>query len=159
MASMNPPASAPTVRLDDVELDRNGMEVLGRDECLRALAAQPLGRVGLCMRALPVVLPVNFTVATPSWALEPLVVMRCSAGAKVAAAMEGSVIALEVDGYDPLRHSGWSVLVQGLSRVIDDPAELEWAASLPLRPWAVPSADRYVALDTDIVRGRRFGDF
>ena len=43
-----------------MRLDRNGLEVLERDECLRLLNTQTLGRIGVTVDALPVVLPVNF---------------------------------------------------------------------------------------------------
>ena len=45
-------------RVDDFEpppgtLDRNGLEVLGRDECLALVGTVGVGRIGLSMRALP----------------------------------------------------------------------------------------------------------
>ena len=40
--------------------DRNGLEILGRDECQQLLASQFLGRIGVTVNALPVVLPVNY---------------------------------------------------------------------------------------------------
>ena len=43
-----------------IVIDRNGLEVLDRDECLRLLGTATLGRVGITFGALPVVLPVNF---------------------------------------------------------------------------------------------------
>jgi uncharacterized protein len=43
-----------------MEVDRNGLEVLGRDACLRLLASATLGRVGVSSGALPSVVPVNF---------------------------------------------------------------------------------------------------
>jgi nitroimidazol reductase NimA-like FMN-containing flavoprotein (pyridoxamine 5'-phosphate oxidase superfamily) len=43
-----------------MEIDRNGLEVLDRDECLRLLATATLGRIGLTSQSLPTVLPVNF---------------------------------------------------------------------------------------------------
>src|SRR4029079_8705247 len=111
----------------------------------------------LCMDALPVVLPVNFVLAVPPWDDEPVIVVRSTTGTKHAAALARSVVALEIDGYDPLAHSGWSVLVQGLTRVFSEPSDVEWAQSLPLEPWAVRDADTFIGLDTDVVRGRRFG--
>lgn len=43
-----------------MEIDRNGFEVLDRDQCMALLATATLGRVGLSAGALPTVLPVNF---------------------------------------------------------------------------------------------------
>lgn len=139
-----------------VELDRNGLEVLEREECLELLATVPIGRMGLCMRALPVVLPVNFLLAHPPTSDEPIVVVRSAEGTKLSAALDRAVIAFEVDGYDVVSHSGWSVLVQGISRVLHGEEE-EWAASLPLQPWAIRGRPVFIGLDTDLVGGRRFG--
>ena len=41
-----------------VPVDRIGLEVLDRQTCLELLATAPIGRVGLSIEALPVVLPV-----------------------------------------------------------------------------------------------------
>ena len=43
-----------------MELDPNGLEILDRDECLRLLRSQVLGRIGVTVDAHPVVLPVNY---------------------------------------------------------------------------------------------------
>jgi nitroimidazol reductase NimA-like FMN-containing flavoprotein (pyridoxamine 5'-phosphate oxidase superfamily) len=141
----------------DLEYDDNGLEVLDRERCLRLLASVPVGRLGLCVRALPVILPVNFTTSVPPWDDEPIVLLRSREGTKLTAALAGSVVAFEVDGYDAIAHTGWSVLVQGTARVLRAPDELVWAAEQPLEPWAISSADSFIALDTDVVRGRGFG--
>jgi hypothetical protein len=41
-------------------LDRNGLEILPRAECLRLLATRPVGRVGVSRHALPAILPVTY---------------------------------------------------------------------------------------------------
>ncbi len=132
-----------------MELDHAGLEILSRDECLALLASVPIGRIGLSLSALPVVLPVNFAVH------DETIIIRTSVGSKFAAAISNAVVALEADHYDSLGHNGWSVLVQGSSRVVSDPGELERLRRLPLRPWANPDTDRYIAISTDVVSGRR----
>jgi len=140
----------------DAELDRNGLEMIERDDCLALLGSVPVGRVGLCVHALPLILPVNFVVAQPPGGGEPIVVVRSAEGSKLAAAFDRAVLAFEVDGYDAFTHSGWSVLVQGVARVLVG-ADRDWAGSLPLLPWAIEGASMFIGLDTDVVRGRRFG--
>lgn len=129
--------------------DANGMEILGRGECLDLLRTQPVARLGLSIHALPVIVPVNFAV------LEEEIVICTAAGSKLAAACHRAVVALEVDDYDAMNHTGWSVLVQGGSRVIDDATEVHGARDLALRPWANESADRWIAVSTDLISGRR----
>jgi nitroimidazol reductase NimA-like FMN-containing flavoprotein (pyridoxamine 5'-phosphate oxidase superfamily) len=140
-----------------MEIDHNGLEVLTREESLYLLGTVPVARIGLTMGALPVILPVNFAVADGE------IHLRTAEGTKLDAALANAVVAVEVDDFDPLSHSGWSVLVRGVARVLTLPGELARAKGLALRPWAGEAPDRYVAIATDLVSGRRihspyFGD-
>lgn len=132
-----------------MELDRNGLVVLSHGQCLRLLRRARIGRVVVSMGALPAAFPVNFAV------LDDDVVFRSSPGTKLAAGLEGAVVGFEVDRIDPFTESGWSVLVQGIASVIDDPAELERARRLPLRPWAPGYHRHYVRIRSELVSGRR----
>ena len=125
------------------------MEILGREECFDLLRTQPVARLGLSVHALPVIVPVNFAVH------DDQIVICTAVGSKLAAACDQAVVALEVDDYDPMNHSGWSVLVQGGSRVIDDADEVHGARGLALLPWANEAADRWIAVSTDLISGRR----
>lgn len=129
--------------------DRNGLEVLGRSECLRLLAGSSLGRLGLSMGALPIVLPVNYALTDLG------IVIRTGDGAKLDAALRNSVVAFEVDDIDLVYHTGWSVVVTGVARDLTDPAELERVAHLPIAHWSPGVADHFVAIPTDVVTGRR----
>lgn len=144
------------IDLATTELDRNGLEVLSSDECFALLVESPVGRLGLCDATLPVILPVNFVLATPPGRADPVIVIRTVEGSKLDAAVDGRPLALEIDGYDAFTHSGWSVLVQGMGRELRG-MEHDWAEALPLHSWAIESADHLIAVDTDVVRGRRFG--
>lgn len=132
-----------------MELDRNGLEVLSREQALALLASVPVARVGLSMNALPAVLPVNFVLDGDE------IIIRTAEGSKLDAALGHAVVALEADEFDPIGHVGWSVLVRGTSRVLAMPGEIEHARSLSLRPWANEDSDRFVAISTDLVSGRR----
>ena len=101
-----------------MEVDRNGLEVLDREECLRLLATATLGRLGLTSGALPTVLPVNFRLDSER------VLVRTGRGSKLDAATQNTVVAFEVDDFDPLFQSGWSVVIVGMAREVTDPAEL-----------------------------------
>ena len=46
-----------------VEVDRSGLEILDREECLRLLATATLGRVGITNGALPAIVPINFRLS------------------------------------------------------------------------------------------------
>lgn len=137
--------------MNDVDIDRNGLEVLGREECLRLLGTAAIGRLGLSSGALPVVLPVNFLLDGER------VLVRTSPGTKLDRALAGAVVAFEVDDVDRIDHSGWSVLVTGVATVVDDPVDLARIARLPLAHWAGGTAERVVAVSVEIVTGRRLG--
>lgn len=131
-----------------MELDRNGLEVLDRAECLRLVAASTLGRLALSSGALPLILPVNFLLDRDR------IIVRTSPGSKLDAAVANAVVAFEVDDIDALSHSGWSVSITGLAREVTDPADVAHIAALPLAHWS--HADGHViAISTDLVSGRR----
>lgn len=134
-----------------MEIDRNGLEVLGRDECLRLIGSATLGRLAITSRALPLVLPVNFRLVGER------VVFRTGLGTKLDAATSGNVVAFEVDDMDPLWHTGWSVLVTGVAHEVTDHAERAELEALGIPRWAPAAADRIVAVDTDVITGRRIG--
>ncbi|HZA00349.1 MAG TPA: pyridoxamine 5'-phosphate oxidase family protein [Acidimicrobiales bacterium] len=132
-----------------MEVDRNGLEVLGRHECLRLLGTATLGRIGVTSSALPTVLPVNFC-------FDGRQILICTGeGTKLAAATNNAVVAFEVDEIDGYAHTGWSVVVQGVARELTDPDELAAARRQPLARWAPGPDHRIVAISTEIVSGRR----
>jgi uncharacterized protein len=131
-----------------VTLDDNGLEILGREECLRLLGSVPVGRIGLSSGALPVVLPVNFVLD------DDRIVIRTNPGTKLDNALRDAVVAFEVDRWDGFSHRGWSVMVTGQARELTG-VELDRARALPLRPWRAAPGDHYVAITTEMVSGRR----
>jgi len=132
-----------------VEVDRNGLEVLDREECLRLLERATLGRVGVTTAALPSVLPVNFRLAGDR------IVFRTGTGTKLAAATRNAVVAFEVDDIDPVNHTGWSVVVTGVARPVVDPDDLARLNGLGIARWAAGDDGHVVEVSLEIVSGRR----
>lgn len=132
-----------------VEVDRNGLEIVGREECLRLLATATLGRVGITFGALPVILPINFRLVGDR------IVFRTGIGTKLDAATCNAVVAFEVDDIEPFSHTGWSVVVTGLAREITDPTELVELATANIPRWAPSDGERIVEVSTQMVSGRR----
>jgi nitroimidazol reductase NimA-like FMN-containing flavoprotein (pyridoxamine 5'-phosphate oxidase superfamily) len=131
-----------------MSVDRNGLVVLSRDECLALLRGSHLGRVAVSIDALPVILPVQYAV------LGDDIVFRTGVGTKLDAALRGAVVAFEIDSVDPLYHRGWSVLVTGHSTEVIDPEELVRCELLPLQPWLPGSTDRFVKIEAAVISGR-----
>lgn len=132
------------------QLDRGGLEVLSFEECTRLLAAQPVGRVAFMDAGEATVLPVNYAWHGGS------VVFRTGRGTKLAAALMGQPLSFEIDDWETVEHSGWSVLVKGIGEEVTDAATIEELAALPVRPWAHPELrTSWVRILATEVTGRR----
>jgi uncharacterized protein len=133
-----------------VEIDRNGLEVLSREDCLRLLGTAVLGRVAVTSGALPTILPVNFDFDGRE------ILIRTGRGTQLDAATRDAVVAFEVDEIEPAWRAGWSVVVTGFARELPDPELVAPAAEHPsLGRWASAADDRIVAISPDVVSGRR----
>ena len=134
--------------MQPVTLDKNGLQVLGRDECLSLLATVSVCRVGVTIGALPAILPVNFVVH------DDLLFIRAVKGRNLHAALCNTVVAVEADKLDEEGRSGWSVLVRGRSYEVTNPDHIAAAERLGLRSW-VGDLDRLIAVHAHSVSGRR----
>ena len=54
-----------------------------------------------------------------------------------------------------MSHTGWSVSVTGLARVVDDPAERAALEKAPIARWAPSKGERIIGISTELVSGRR----
>ena len=133
-----------------MDVDAQGLEVLSRPECLRLMRRRTIGRVVLSVDSLPAAFPVNYAF------LDNDLVFRSAPGTKLSAALEGAVVAFQVDRIDPVLQSGWSVLVQGPAEVIGDPDDQARAGRLGLRPTAPGERPFFVRVRSEVVSGRRF---
>lgn len=133
-----------------MEVDRNGLMVLPRGQCLRLLRRTRVGRVVVNVAGVPAAFPVNFAL------LDDDIVFRTAPGAKLLAALEGSVVGFQVDRIDPVFESGWSVLIQGPSAVLTEEDDLARARRLHLRTWAPGQRPHFVRIRSEAVSGRRF---
>ncbi|MGW3355477.1 pyridoxamine 5'-phosphate oxidase family protein [Streptomyces bungoensis] len=127
----------------------DGFHVLDRQECLRRMAKVQVGRVVYTRRALPAVLPVNFSLDTDS-----SVLLRTSARSDLVRAIDGVVVAFEADDFDPSTRSGWSVVVTGRANLVTDPAEHERLARTGPRSWVVPTEGVFLRIEAELVTGR-----
>lgn len=123
------------------------LEEISREECFRLLASQFIGRVAVAeFGAAPLVVPVNFLLDGEA------VVFRTDYGSKFRlAVLSEHPVSFEVDGIDPGRPSGWSVLLQGAATEI---GESEWERH-SLSAWAPGSKRLWVRIVADVVSGRR----
>jgi hypothetical protein len=107
------------------------LENLTPAQCEEHLAAGGIGRIVYSTDSGPVALPVNFIFAGGA------VIFRTSDA--MAGAIDGTAdgtVAFEVDHIDEEMSEGWSVLVRGRVRLIEDPVERHAIGQLDLEPWA-----------------------
>jgi nitroimidazol reductase NimA-like FMN-containing flavoprotein (pyridoxamine 5'-phosphate oxidase superfamily) len=128
--------------------DSEGLRILTEDECRDLLGTVPLGRVVFTDRALPAVQPVSFALSDGE------VIIVTAAGSKLSAAMRNAIVAFETDDFDPEIAEGWSVVVIGHARVIEngDNARLR---ALPLRHCDPEEPTHYIAITPELISGRR----
>jgi nitroimidazol reductase NimA-like FMN-containing flavoprotein (pyridoxamine 5'-phosphate oxidase superfamily) len=127
-----------------------GLELLSEHECFDLARGGTVGRVGVTVGALPVILPVNYACVDGD------IVFRTAEGTKLRAAVDRAVVAFEVDAYDPVERSGWSVLLVGEAHEVTDPAEIAALEATELEPWAdAAGRTRWVRLHPEFVSGRR----
>ena len=145
-----PPGAGAASMCAMVEIDRNDMVVLEREECMRRLGRTGVGRIALVAEGLPMILPVNYS------ATDQYVYFLAGPGSKLDAATRGEMMAFEVDHQNAFEHGGWSVLVVGPASVVPE-SEMEPLWNLKLGRWAGGGPGTQVRIRTDRVSGREIG--
>lgn len=129
--------------------DSGGLEILSERECRELLGAVSVGRIVFTDRALPAIQPVNFVLAHGD------VIIRTSAGSKLAAGARNTVVAFEADQFDSAIETGWSVVIIGHARIISEDGEIADLRTLPLKPWTPGEPDHFIAISPEVITGRR----
>ena len=132
-----------------VRTDRHGLEILEEETCWQLLSTSYVGRLAVSIANQPEMFPVNYVVDGHS------LVFVTAEGTKLAAAVLGEGVAFEIDAADPLFHTGWSVVVRGTAREIEQMDELMAAQELPLATWSSHDKRRWVRIEPLTVTGRR----
>ena len=131
--------------------DDGGLEVLDTEECLRLLATQQIGRLGLPGKAYPLILPFNYALD------RGVIVIRTHAGSTLSAA-DHAKVTFEVDEIDRRTRSGWSVLVHALAEEVTEAYRadlLERTRATGVKPWAPGEHGRWMRLIPREITGRR----
>ena len=124
---------------------------LTEGECLTLLRSTSVGRVVFTRHAMPAIRPVNHLVDGRK------IVIRTHLGAAIVsrtADASGVVVSYEADELDPVRHTGWSVIVTGLASLVKDPEAIE-RYSAQLEPWIAGEMDYVVSIEPRFISGIR----
>ena len=127
------------------------LEEIDEEECWRLLASQPVGRFAVVVGHYPLVFPVNHAVVAHG------IVFRTSPGTKLWATQHHKV-SFEVDEIDPVRRTGWSVLLHGGAREVRSDINPELVDALEAaapQSWAPGPKDHLVRVFADSISGRR----
>ena len=123
------------------------LEALTDEQCRAHLAAGGVGRVLFAAPRGPVALPVNYEFTEGQ-------VVFSTDDAKASVLGDAEVVGFEIDRVDDAVSEGWSVLVTGRCRRIEDPDEAKRLASLDLEAWAGGDRHSLLAIAPDQVTGR-----
>jgi nitroimidazol reductase NimA-like FMN-containing flavoprotein (pyridoxamine 5'-phosphate oxidase superfamily) len=131
-------------------LDWSGLTIIDRDDCYEHLRHEPVGRLGFVDHGGPVILPVNFALDGHG------IVFRTGQGSKLSVAIMEQPVCLEVDSWDVLAHTGWSVLAKGMASEVLDQDRIDRFEDLPVRPWSRPDLrSHWVRVTVEEISGRR----
>jgi|688.fasta_scaffold509174_2 nitroimidazol reductase NimA-like FMN-containing flavoprotein (pyridoxamine 5'-phosphate oxidase superfamily) len=131
-------------------LDWAGLEVLTFDDCLERLSLASVGRIGFVDRGSPSILPVNFALAGLS------IVFRSGYGSKLSAGISMQPVCFEIDSWNSIDHTGWSVLAKGFAAEVVAADEIEQLSLLKVRPWSHPELrEIWVRILVEELTGRR----
>ena len=128
-------------------VDTPTLDELSREECLHLIGQHGVGRIAVATPgASPLVLPVNYLLDGE------VVVFRSGTGSKLLA-MRGTPVSFQLDEFDELRHTGWSVLVRGAAY-----EATAWEVDhLDLTAWAPGDKDHWIRVIPAAITGRRIG--
>jgi nitroimidazol reductase NimA-like FMN-containing flavoprotein (pyridoxamine 5'-phosphate oxidase superfamily) len=122
------------------------LEVIDREQCEAHLSPGGVGRLVFLAERGPVAIPVNFRY------LDGEIVFRTDAKSSLAATA-GATVSFEVDRIDEAMSEGWSVIVTGRARRVDDPSELERLAQL-IDPWPGGRREAVISVEATEISGR-----
>jgi len=117
-------------------------------ECFGLLGSVSLGRIAWVHADAPRILPVNHRI------INDQVVIRTSVGSELATQAVGSLVAFEVDNVDFVRLTGWSVVVNGVCRAIDEGRVRDLAVD-SLTSWVEGAKAQVLTIESTSVTGRR----
>ena len=131
---------------------REPVGVLTHDQCLARIASATIGRVAVTSRALPAVVPVNYTLAGNR------IVFRTRRGGMLARACDDAVVGFQVDDLARDGRSGWSVLVVGVARLLEGSEDLRALELNLISAVDGYGDDQFVGIALGQVSGRMVAD-
>ena len=117
-------------------------------ECLARVQARTIGRVGWNSPDGPQILPVTYVLR------DGMIVFRTAPYGALAELRDAHRVAFEVDEFDLVARTGWTVLVRGMIQAVDPEALPGLQTHEELIPWAPGARNLVLAITPDHVTGR-----
>jgi hypothetical protein len=132
----------------DAELcERRELDTCG---CMRLLASEQVGHLGLTAKALPVVTPIRYRLVGQS------ILFATASRTELNSARNRAVACIEIAGVDSSTGMEWTVLATGRLREVGDPP-IASPGDAPMPPaWGAPNAQHFAALDIELLNGCAF---
>ncbi len=128
------------------------MAELTAEECLALLGTRSVGRIALTTPAGLRIFPVSYVLD------DDTVVFRTVPYGVIANSAHDAEVAFEVDDLDHTLSQGWSVVLAGRCRRIEDAAEVRMIRTEhDPQPWAEGARILYLRITWDDLTGRRIG--
>lgn len=126
--------------------------MLDYEDSLRRIASTPIGRIAFHDAGESVILPVNHVVDGA------VIAFRARWDSTLVAAIADESVAFEVDEYDALERTGWSVLVRGIATTVYDDVTSQRLEGLLGVPWEGASEEvHWTCIRPEEVSGRELG--
>ncbi|KQB84863.1 pyridoxamine 5'-phosphate oxidase family protein [Corynebacterium lowii] len=129
--------------------DSSGVQALSAEECLDKLRSISLGRLVVRRSEEMDIFPVNYVVDQHGE-----VYLRTAEGTKLFSLSLNPEVLFEAD--EVRDGAAWSVVLRGTATALDNQADIDYADSLPLRPWVPTLKYRYVRITAEELSGRSF---
>ncbi|MGI3784808.1 MAG: pyridoxamine 5'-phosphate oxidase family protein [Janthinobacterium lividum] len=122
---------------------------LDERHCKELLARHTVGRIAWQAADGPLILPVTYAYR------QDTAVFRTSPYGVISELVRPTDVALQIDGLDEWRRSGWSVLVQGRAEAVAEPADIVdlWTVDGPV-PWAPGVRNLFIRVRPRRITGR-----
>jgi nitroimidazol reductase NimA-like FMN-containing flavoprotein (pyridoxamine 5'-phosphate oxidase superfamily) len=122
--------------------------VLTETECWERVSTQRVGRLATHVGNVVDIAPINFVVDGST------ILFRTAPGSKLSELTVNHSVVFEVDAFT--EETGWSVVLRGTARVLEDEAEIAAAEALPLRPFVPTLKLVFVKIEGLVGTGRSF---
>ena len=138
-----------TTDLDDAPDEPGALHALTRHQCYQLLRDQSVARFAYVARAgVPDIVPVNYALDGED------VLIRSGPGPKLQAAERRDIVAIEVDAIDPVRRTGWSVVVSGRAERLSLMEEQRLEERLAGTAWAAGPRRHVIRVRPTRITGR-----